>query len=65
MKQLGSEVILEESPFTFDVWCCPKCRHVVTVEQYKQLARDFECAGCQSAALSEYRLWPGTPERGH
>lgn len=49
-----------KSPFTYDVWCCPECRYVVTVEQYKQSALDFRCIGCDQTTLSDYRLWPGT-----
>lgn len=48
-----------ESPFDFDVWRCPECGYVVTIQQYIESGLDFACPCCQRTTLREYRLWPG------
>lgn len=30
-----------ESSFTFDVWCCPDCNYVLSIEEYRQTALNF------------------------
>lgn len=49
----------EPSPFLFDVWKCPICSYVLTVEQYYAMPRDYRCSCCYLATVREFIHWPG------
>jgi rubrerythrin len=59
MTVIDLKVHYEQSPFTFDVWRCPECGYVFTLEQRRTSTPDLRCGGCQTKTISEFELWPG------
>lgn len=59
MPVVDLKVHHEPSPFTFDVWRCPECGYVFTLEERRASAFDLRCGGCRRHSISEFELWPG------